>query len=85
MTDVLKTTIKNLRDNRPAVSDNTTMIHKIENDIDLMFREFLNYLYDDTSLDIRLMLKIKDSLIILEQLADRIHDIADIIRVLLYS
>ena len=85
MTDVLKTTIKNLRDNRQAVSDNTTMIHKIENDIDIMFREFLNYLYDDTSLDIRVMLKIKDSLIILEQLADRIHDIADIIRVLLYA
>jgi len=85
MADVLKTTIKSLRDNRNAVFDNTTTIHKIENDIDFIFRDFLNYLYDNKDLDNRVLFKIRDSLIVLEQLADRIHDIADIIRVLLYA
>lgn len=85
MTDVLKTTIKNLRDNRKEVFNNTTTIHKIENDIDKIFRDFLNYLYSDKDLDIRIILRIRDSIIILEQLADRIHDIADLVRVLLYQ
>ena len=85
MADVLKTAIKNLRDNRKEVFDNTTTIHKIENDIDFIFRDFLNYLYDNKDLDNRVLFKIRDSLIVLEQLADRVHDIADIIRVLLYA
>jgi len=85
MADVLKTTIKNLRDNRKEVFNNTTTIHKIENDIDLVFHDFLNYLYDDQTLNTRILLRIKDSIIILEQLADHIHDIADLIRVLLYQ
>ena len=85
MTDVLKTTIKNLRDNRKEVFNNTTTIHEIENDIDLIFRDFMNYLYNDKDLDIRILLRIRDSIMVLEQLADRIHDIADIIRVLLYA
>ncbi|GAF78343.1 unnamed protein product [marine sediment metagenome] len=85
MADVLKTTVKNLRDNRKVVFDNTTTIHKIENDIDFIFRDFLNYLYDNKDLDIRVLFKIRDSLIVLEQLADRVHDIADLIRILLYA
>ena len=85
MTDVLKKTIKNLRDNPPEVFNSTTSIHEIENEIDLIFRRFLNYLYDNKDLDVRMVLRIRDSIIILEQLADRIHDIADLIRVLIYQ
>lgn len=85
MADVLKLTIKNLRDNPTEVFNNTTTIHEIENDIDLIFREFLNYLYDNHDLDIRVLLKIRDSIKILEELADRIHDIADLIRILYYQ
>ena len=85
MTDVLKKTIKNLRDNSPEVFNSTTAIHEIENEIDLIFRRFLNYLYDNKDLDVRMVLRIRDSIIILEQLADRIHDIADLIRVLIYQ
>ena len=85
MADVLKTTIKNLRDNPKAVLDNTTTIHKIENDIDILYRDFLNYIYDNEDLDVRKVLRIRDSIIILEQLSDRIHDIADLIRVLIYQ
>ena len=33
----------------------------------------------------RVLLRIRDSIIVLEELADRIHDIADVIRVLLYQ
>ena len=85
MADTLKTTIKNLRDNSKAVLDNTTTIHKIENDIDTLYRDFLNYIYDNKDLDVRKVLRIRDSIIILEELSDRIHDIADLIRVLIYQ
>ena len=85
MTDVLKATIKSLRDKPDVVFKNTTTIHEIENEIDLIFREFLNYLYDNEEIEVRKLLRIRDSIIMLEQLADRIHDISDIIRVLLYQ
>jgi len=85
MSDALKSTIKSLRDKPAVVFDRTTMIHEIENDIDKIYREFLNYLYDNEELEIRKLLRIRDSINMLEQLADRIHDIADIIRVLLYQ
>lgn len=85
MSDALKSTIKSLRDKPAVVFDRTTMIHEIENDIDKIYREFLNHLYDNKDLEIRKLLRIRDSINMLEQLADRIHDIADIIRVLLYQ
>lgn len=85
MADMLKKTIKSLRDKPEDVFANTTKIHEIENEIDEVFREFLNYLYNDKNLDVRLLLRIRDSIIVLEELADRIHDIADVIRVLLYQ
>ncbi|MGQ4872809.1 MAG: DUF47 domain-containing protein [Promethearchaeia archaeon] len=81
----LKTTIKNMRDNPEEVFNNTTTIHEIENEIDSAYREFLNYLYNNKDLDIRLLLKIRDSIMILENLADRIHDIADHIRIIIYQ
>ncbi len=85
MIDVFKSTIKSLRDKPGAVFDNTTRIHEMENEIDLIFREFLNYLYDNEGLEIRTLLRIRDSIIMLEQLADRVHDITDVIRVLAMS
>jgi len=85
MVDILKLAIKNLRDNPDAVFKNTTAIHEIENEIDLIFRKFSNYLYENEDLEIRKLLRIRDSIIILENLADRVHDIADEIRVLLYQ
>jgi uncharacterized protein Yka (UPF0111/DUF47 family) len=85
MAGVLKTTIKSLRDKRGIVFKNTTKIHEIENNVDITFREFLNYLYNTRDLEIRMLLRIRDSIVILENLADRIHDIGDEIRVLLYQ
>ena len=84
MADKLKLAIKNLRDNRQEVFNNTTSIHQIENEIDSIFRQFLNNLYNDQELDIKKLLPLRDSIMVLEELADRIHDIADIVRILLY-
>lgn len=85
MADVLKSTIKSLRDKPDVVFNNTTKIHEIENEIDTIYRQFLEYLYSNKDLDMRILLRIRDSIVLLEQCADRIHDIADEIRVLLYQ
>jgi uncharacterized protein Yka (UPF0111/DUF47 family) len=85
MADVLKSTIKSLRDKPEVVFKNTTAIHEIENEIDTIYRQFLEYIYSNEELDMRILLRLRDSIVLLEQLADRIHDIADEIRVLLYQ
>ncbi len=85
MANVLKLAIKNLRGNLEEVCQNTTTIHEIENEIDLVFREFLDYLYSNEDIDTRLLFRLRDSIKILEELADRIHDIGDLIRVIRHS
>jgi len=85
MVDVLKSAIKSLRDKPDVVFKNTTSIHEIENEIDTIYRQFLEYLYFSEDLDMRVLLRIRDSIVLLEQLADRIHDIADELRILLYQ
>ena len=85
MADGLKSTIKSFRDNPDAVFNNTTMLHELENEVDTIFRQFLEYLYSNEDLNIRTLLRLRDSIVLLEQLADRIHDIADLIRVLVYQ
>jgi len=85
MVDVLKSAIKSLRDNPESALKNTTMIHEIENEIDTIYRQFLEYLYSNEDLNIRKLLRIRDSIVLIEELCDKIHDIADRIRVLLYQ
>ncbi|MFX0008176.1 MAG: DUF47 domain-containing protein [Promethearchaeota archaeon] len=85
MASVLKSTIKSLRDKPDVVFKNTTTIHEIENEIDSIYRQFLESLYSNKELDMRKLLRIRDSIHLLENLADRIHDVADDIRVLLYQ
>ena len=85
MASVLKSTIKSLRDKPEVVFKNTTTIHEIENEIDTIYRQFLEYLYSNEDLDVRKILRIRDSIVLLERLGDSIHDIADNIRVLLYQ
>jgi len=67
MVDVLKTTIKSLRDNPESVLQNTTMIHEIENEIDTIYRQFLEYLYSNEDLNIRKLLRIRDSIVLIEE------------------
>jgi uncharacterized protein Yka (UPF0111/DUF47 family) len=85
MADVLKSTIKSLRDKPDIVFNNTTAIHEIENEVDTIYRQFLEYLYSNEKLEVRKLLRIRDSIVLLEHLCDRIHDIADQIRILLYQ
>lgn len=85
MANVLKSTIKSLRDKPDNVFKNTTTIHELENKVDTIYRQFLEFLYSDEDLDMRKLLRIRDSIVLLEQLCDRIHDIADQIRILLYQ
>ena len=84
MVDILKTTIKNLRDKPDLVFENTTTIHELESEIDRTYRQFLEFIYSNVE-DIRTLLRIRDSIVLLEQMADRVHDIADVMRVLLYQ
>ncbi|MBY8980569.1 MAG: hypothetical protein KGD72_09275 [Candidatus Lokiarchaeota archaeon] len=84
MVDILKTTIKNLRDKPDIVFDNTTSIHELESKIDKTYRQFLEFIYTNVE-DFRTLLRVRDSIVLLEQMADRVHDIADILRVLLYQ
>ncbi|MFX1287247.1 MAG: DUF47 domain-containing protein [Promethearchaeota archaeon] len=84
MVDILKTAIKNLRDQPDIVFENTTTIHERESEIDRTYRQFLEYIYSNIE-DIRILLRVRDSIVLLEQMADRIHDIADLMRVLLYQ
>jgi len=84
MVDALKATIKNLRDKQDKVFDNTTSIHELESEIDRTYRQFLEFIYSNVE-DFRTLLRVRDSIVLLEQMADRVHDIADLIRVLLYQ
>ena len=84
MVDILKTAIKNLRDEPDIVFENTTTIHERESEIDRTYRQFLEYLYSNVE-DIKTLLRVRDSIVLLEQMADRVHDIADAMRVLLYQ
>ncbi len=84
MVDILKTAIKNLRDQPDMVFGNTTTIHELESEIDKTYRQFLEFIYSNIE-DIRTLLRIRDSIVLLEQMADRVHDVADLMRVLLYQ
>lgn len=84
MVDILKTAIKNLRDKPDMVFENTTTIHEHESEIDRTYRQFLEFIYSNVE-DIRTLLRVRDSIVLLEQMADRVHDIADLMRVLLYQ
>ncbi|TFG17988.1 MAG: DUF47 family protein [Promethearchaeota archaeon] len=85
MANALKTVLKYFRDNPDKVFDMTTKIHEYENDIDRLYRQFLEFIYSNEKLEIRDLLRMRDSIVLLEQMADRIHDIADVMRVLLYQ
>ncbi len=85
MAEVLKSTIKSLRDKPELVLKNTTMIHELENEVDAIYRQFLEALYSNEDLGMRKLLRIRDTIVLIEELCDKIHDIADLIRILLYQ
>ncbi len=85
MVELLKESIKLLLVNPNMVNYNINKIHELANSIDIIFHQFLNYLYKDKDLNIRNLLVIRDTVITLEQFIDKIHHIAEIIRILHYE
>ncbi|MFX1322822.1 MAG: hypothetical protein ACFFAQ_14390 [Promethearchaeota archaeon] len=85
MAKLLKDSIRLLLENPNNVVYNINKIHELGNSIDMIFHQFLHYLYKDKDLNIRNLLIIRDSVITLEQFVDKIHQIAEIIRVLHYE
>ncbi|MFX0020090.1 MAG: hypothetical protein ACFFAK_10735 [Promethearchaeota archaeon] len=85
MANILKESIKMLRENPSNVIYKINEIHELGNYIDIIFHQFLNYLYQDKDLNIRNLLIIRDTIVTLEQFVDKIHHIAEIIRVLHYE
>ena len=85
MANLLKDSIRLLLENPNNVVYNINKIHELGNSIDMIFHQFLHYLYKDKDLNIRNLLIIRDSVITLEQFVDKIHQIAEIIRVLHYE
>lgn len=85
MVELLKESIKLLLVNPNRVNYNINKIHELANSIDIIFHQFLNYLYKDKELNIRNLFIIRDSVVTLEQFVDKIHHIAEIIRVLHYE
>ncbi|MFW9989437.1 MAG: hypothetical protein ACFFC3_12340 [Candidatus Odinarchaeota archaeon] len=85
MVELLKESIKLLLLNPNKINYNINKIHELANSIDIIFHQFLNYLYQDKDLNFRNLLIIRDSVITLEQFIDKIHHIAEIIRILHYE
>ncbi|MFX1277168.1 MAG: hypothetical protein ACFE9Z_02035 [Promethearchaeota archaeon] len=85
MVELLKESIKLLRENPRNVIFNINKIHELENFTDTILHQFLNYLYKSKELEIRNLLIIRDSVVTLEQFVDKINHIAEIIRVLHYE
>ncbi len=85
MVKLLGESIKLLRENHSNVIFNINKIHELGNSIEIIFHQFLHYLYKDKDLEIRSLLIIRDSVITLEQFVDKINHLAEIIRVLHYE
>jgi hypothetical protein len=85
MVKLLGESIKLLRENHSNVIFNINKIHELGNSIEIIFHQFLHYLYKDKDLEIRNLLIIRDSVVTLEQFVDKINHLAEIIRVLHYE
>lgn len=85
MGEVLTTAIKSLLDPPEKAFNASTQVHILEHEIDAQYREFENNLYDNKDLEISNILKIKTAVLKIEQMADHIENIADLIRIISYS
>lgn len=85
MGEALAVAIKSLLVTADKAFDTSKKVHILEHEIDKQYREFENVLYDSKELEVTSMLKIKAAVLKIEQMADLIEDIANIIRVVAYS
>ncbi|MFW9902240.1 MAG: hypothetical protein ACFFDY_13320 [Candidatus Thorarchaeota archaeon] len=85
MATLLKESIKLLQENPINLIFNINKIHELANSTDLLFHQFLHYIYKNKDVEIRNLLIIRDSVVTLEQFVDKINHIVEIIRVLHYE
>jgi uncharacterized protein Yka (UPF0111/DUF47 family) len=85
MAKLLKESIKLLREDPRNVIFDINRIHELSNSTDIILHQLLHYLYKDKDLEIRNLLIIRDSVVTLEEIVDKLNHIAEIIRVMRYE
>ncbi|MCK4237556.1 MAG: DUF47 family protein [Candidatus Lokiarchaeota archaeon] len=85
MGEALTWAVKSLLGPREKAFDTSKKLHLLEHEIDSEYRDFENYLYDSTDLDLITILKVKGAVQKIEEMADLIENIADLIRIIAYS
>jgi len=85
MGEALTWAVKSLLGPREKSFDTSKKLHLLEHEIDSEYRDFENYLYDSTDLDVITILKVKGAVQKIEEMADLIENIADLIRIIAYS
>ncbi len=85
MGEALTWAVKSLLGPREKAFDTSKKLHLLEHEIDSQYRDFENYLYDSTDLDVITILKVKGAVQKIEEMADLIENIADLIRIIAYS
>ena len=85
MGEALTWAVKSLLGPREKAFDTSKKLHLLEHEIDSEYRDFENYLYDSTDLDVITILKVKGAVQKIEEMADLIENIADLIRIIAYS
>jgi len=85
MGEALTWAVKSLLGPRETSFDTSKKLHLLEHEIDSEYRDFENYLYDSTDLDVITILKVKGAVQKIEEMADLIENIADLIRIIAYS
>jgi len=85
MGEALTWAIKSLLGPREKAFDTSKKLHLLEHEIDSKYRDFENYLYNSTDLDVITILKVKGAVQKIEEMADLIENIADLIRIIAYS
>lgn len=85
MGEALTWAVKSLLGPREKAFDTSKKLHLLEHEIDSEYRDFENYLFDSTDLDVITILKVKGAVQKIEEMADLIENIADLIRIIAYS
>ncbi len=85
MGEALTWAVKSLLGPREKAFETSKKLHLLEHEMDSEYRDFENYLYDSTDLDVITILKVKGAVQKIEEMADLIENIADLIRIIAYS
>lgn len=85
MGEALTWAVKSLLGPREKAFGTSKKLHLLEHEMDSQYRDFENYLYNSTDLDVITILKVKGAVQKIEEMGDLIENIADLIRIIAYS